>query len=175
MWRSRFDEITASIHLVDNMNITADSFYKVHPLFEKLAKVNTTVSIQAHLDEIDVCGWDDDWVLQTAWTQAVYSGKASLHMLEVTQLFESGLGQGPCVLLGLAENVRVLPGCKFYHKSFFTTLSLVDEVTRGGFGSCSTLLENKLFTTYTSICSDMKMSRGEAEYLAEVRRLMDVR
>ncbi len=120
MWRSRFEDIMASIHLVDNINITADSFYKVCPLFEKLDKVNKTVSIQAHLSVDEM-------------------------MIEYFRLHgckQSVQGKPVCIC---RKNVRVLPGGKFYHKNFFTTLSLVDEMTREGFGSCGTLLENKLF------------------------------
>lgn len=47
MQRNRFDEIMASIHVVDNMKITDDPFFKVHPMFEELNKVNKTMTIQA--------------------------------------------------------------------------------------------------------------------------------
>ncbi len=49
-----------------------------------------------------------------------------------TRLFETGLGQGLSVVPGLAKGAVVPPGCKFYHNNFFTTLSLVDEMTRRG-------------------------------------------
>lgn len=49
MWRNRFDEIMASIHVVDNMNITDDPFFKVRPVFEELNKVNKTITIQEYL------------------------------------------------------------------------------------------------------------------------------
>lgn len=53
-----------------------------------------------------------------------------------TDLVETGLGQGPSVVLGLAEKAQVPPGVKFYHDNLFTTLSLVDEMTLIGYGSC---------------------------------------
>lgn len=40
MRRNRFDEIMASIHVVDNMKITDDPFFMVRPVFEELNKVN---------------------------------------------------------------------------------------------------------------------------------------
>jgi len=40
MRRNRFDEIMASIHVVDNMKITNDPFFEVRPVFEELKKVN---------------------------------------------------------------------------------------------------------------------------------------
>ena len=36
MRRNRFDEIMASIHLVDNSKATNDPFYKVQPIFSAL-------------------------------------------------------------------------------------------------------------------------------------------
>jgi len=46
MRRNRFDEIMASIHVVDNMKITDDPFFKVRFVFVELNKVNNTMTIQ---------------------------------------------------------------------------------------------------------------------------------
>jgi len=40
MRRNRFDEIMSSVHLVDNIEITADPFFKVRPLFKHLNDIN---------------------------------------------------------------------------------------------------------------------------------------
>ncbi|KAM7370216.1 hypothetical protein PAMP_011487 [Pampus punctatissimus] len=56
-----------------------------------------------------------------------------------THLVKTGLGQGPSVVLGLAEKAEVPPGVKFYHNNLFTTPSLVDEMTLRGYGSCDTM------------------------------------
>lgn len=49
MWRSRFGEIMSSVHLVDNMKITADLFFKVHLLFKHLNEINNTIPIAEHV------------------------------------------------------------------------------------------------------------------------------
>lgn len=47
--QNRFDEIVASVHVVDNMKVTDDPFFKVRPVFEELNKVNKTMTIQEYL------------------------------------------------------------------------------------------------------------------------------
>ncbi|ROI93612.1 PiggyBac transposable element-derived protein 3 [Anabarilius grahami] len=90
-----------------------------------------------------------------------------------TRLIETGLGQGPSVVLGLAEKAGVPPGCKFYHDNLFTTLTLVDEMTKRGYGSCGTLRENRLFDIpLTPAKSFRKTSRGNAEFLIEDGKLI---
>ncbi|XP_051576272.1 piggyBac transposable element-derived protein 3-like [Myxocyprinus asiaticus] len=90
-----------------------------------------------------------------------------------TRLVETGLGQGPSVVLGLAEKAGVPPGCKFYYDNLFTTLTLVDEMTKRGYGSCGTLWENRLFDIpLTSAKSFRKTSRGDAEFLVEDGKLI---
>ncbi len=49
MRRNRFDEIMSSVHLVDNMKITADPFFKVRPLFEHLNDINNAIPIAEHV------------------------------------------------------------------------------------------------------------------------------
>ena len=56
-----------------------------------------------------------------------------------THLPETGLGQGPSVVLCLAEQAEVPPGCTFVHYNLFTSLSLIDEMTKRGYGSLGTL------------------------------------
>lgn len=69
-WWSRFGEIMSSVYLVDNIKITADLLFKVHPLFEHLNDINNTILIAEH---VAVDDWvDNDWVIWKAWVQAVY-------------------------------------------------------------------------------------------------------
>jgi hypothetical protein len=47
-----------------------------------------------------------------------------------TLLPETGLGHGPSVVLGVAEQSQVPQGCKFLHNNLFTSLALLDEMTK---------------------------------------------
>lgn len=187
MRRNRFDEIMASIHVVDNMNITADPFFKI--LFEELNKVNKTVPILEHLsvDEMVIEYFGRHGCKQfirrkpirfgyKIWSLASSTGfvyQMEPYVGSHTRLVETGLGQGPSVVLGLAEKAGVPPGCKFYHNNLFTTLSLVDEMTKRGYGSCGTMRENRLFAVpLTPAKMFRKASRGDAEYLVEEEKLI---
>jgi len=90
------------------------------------------------------------------------------------RLIETGLGQGPSVVLGLAEKAGVPPGCKSYHDNLFTTLTLVDEMTKRGCGSCGTLRGNRFFDIplTPSHKSFWKTSRGNGEFLIEDGKLI---
>ncbi|XP_026021721.1 piggyBac transposable element-derived protein 3-like [Astatotilapia calliptera] len=80
---------------------------------------------------------------------------------------KAGLG------LGLAEKAEVPPGVKFYHDNLFTTLSLVDEMTLRGYGSCGTMRQTQLHNVpFTAPQTFKKTPRGDAEYLVEAEKLI---
>lgn len=158
-------------------------------MFEELNKVNKTMTIQEHLavDEMMIEYFGRHGCKQfirgkpirfgfEIWSLASSSG--FVYQMEPyadshTRLVETGLGQGPSVVLGLAEKAGVPPGCKFYHGNLFTTLTLVDEMTKRGYGSCGTLRENRLFDIQlTPAKSFQKTSRGNAEFLIEDGKLI---
>lgn len=138
MRRNRFDEIMSFVHLVDNMKITADPFFKVRPLFECLNDINNRIPIAEHVtvDEMMIEYFGRHVCKQfirgkpirfgyKIWSLASSSG--FVHQMEPyagrhTGLVETGLGQGPSVVLGLAKKADVPPGVKFYHDNLFTTL-----------------------------------------------------
>ena len=67
------------------------------------------------------------------WSLASSSGY--MYHMQPYSGWHTGLGQGPSVVLGLAEQAQVPQGCKFIHDNLFTTLSLLDEMTKRGYGS----------------------------------------
>ncbi|KAE8289462.1 Chimeric ERCC6-PGBD3 protein Chimeric CSB-PGBD3 protein [Larimichthys crocea] len=142
MWRNRFDEIMSSVHLVDNMKITADPFFKVRPLFKHLNDINNAIPIAEHVavDEMMI-----EYFGRHGCKQFIRGHPMEPYVGSHTHLVETGLGQGPSVVLGLAEKAEVPPGVKFYHDNLFTTLSLVDEMTLRGYGSCGTILSSITF------------------------------
>lgn len=111
MRRNRFDEIMSFVHLVDNMKITADPFFKVRPLFECLNDINNRIPIAEHVtvDEMMIEYFGRHVCKQfirgkpirfgyKIWSLASSSG--FVHQMEPyagrhTGLVETGLGQGP--------------------------------------------------------------------------------
>uniref|UniRef100_A0A3B4ZSX5 PiggyBac transposable element-derived protein domain-containing protein n=1 Tax=Stegastes partitus TaxID=144197 RepID=A0A3B4ZSX5_9TELE len=68
------------------------------------------------------------------------------------------------VVLGLAEQAEVPPGCTFVHDNLFTSLSLIDEMTKQGYGSFGTLRQCCLHDIhFTGVKDFMKMPRGSTE------------
>ncbi len=90
-----------------------------------------------------------------------------------TLLPETGLGQGSSVIIGLAEQAQVPQGCKFFHDNLFTTLSLMDEMTKRGYGSSGTMRQNRLFDIpFTPLNAFMKLPRGTSEVLCQGEKLL---
>ena len=144
--RNRFDKIMASIHLVDNSKATDNPFYKVRPIFSAL---NDTYKMMPYTKQLSI---DESMIHYYGrhgyilWSLASPTGYM-FHMEPYcgvhTYLPETGLGEGPSVVLGLAEQAEVPPGCTFVHDNLFTLLSLIDEMTTRGYGSlaiCMTFL-----------------------------------
>lgn len=189
MRRNRFDEIMASLHVVDNTKITNDPFFKVRPLFSEL---NTSYKVMPFKEWLSV---DESMVPYFGrhgckqfikskpirfgyklWSLASSSGYM-YHMEPYagshTLLPETGLGQGPSVVLGLAEQAEVPQGCKFVHDNLFTSLSLLDEMTKRGYGSYGTLRENRLHDVpFTASKKFMKLPRGTSEILTQGEKLL---
>ncbi|KAJ8412364.1 hypothetical protein AAFF_G00127000 [Aldrovandia affinis] len=103
--------------------------------------------------------------------QAVYQWKANTLWLQDME---------PCIIiwLCLSDKDRVLflawlranvpPGCTFYHDNLFTSLSLIDEMCKRGYGNCGTLRENRLFgVPLTPALRFKRRERGESEFLVE--------
>nr|XP_008277205.1 PREDICTED: uncharacterized protein LOC103355262 [Stegastes partitus] len=90
-----------------------------------------------------------------------------------TLLPETGLSQGPSVIIGLAEQAQVSQGCKFFHDNLFTTLSLMDEMTKRGYGSSGTMRQNRLFDVpFTPLTAFMKLPRGTSKVLCQGEKLL---
>lgn len=188
MRRNRFDEIMSSVHL-DHMKITADPFFKVCPLFKHLNDINNRLPIAEHVavDEMMIEYFGKHGCKQFIRGKPIRFGykirrlassSRFVHKMEPyagrhTCLVETGLGQGPSVVLGLAEKAEVPPGVKFYHDNLFTTLSLLDEMTLRGYGSCGTMQQNQLHNVpFTAPQYFKKTPRGDAEYLVEGEKLI---
>lgn len=62
---------------------------------------------------------------------------------------------------------------KFFHDNCFTLLSLLDEMTKRGYGSCGTFRQNHLFDVPFKLQKDfMKLPRGASEVLTQGEKLL---
>jgi len=61
-----------------------------------------------------------------------------------TCLKNFGLGQGPDVVLGLAEQLDLAPGSKIYCDNLFTSMDLLDHLGEKGIGVTGTMRVNRL-------------------------------
>lgn len=85
---------------------------------------------------------------------------------------ETGLGQGPSVVLSLAKQVEVPNGCKFHHNNLYF-LALLDEMTKKRYGSCGTMRENRLFDVpFKPKSKFMQLLRGTSEVLTQGEKLL---
>lgn len=182
MRRNRFDEIMASIHVVDNTKCNTDPFFKVRPIFQELNNSYKMLPFSKWLsvDESMIPYYGRHGYKQfikgkpirygyKVWSLA-YSGGYLFHMEPYagvhTLLPETGLGHGPSVVLGLAEQAGVPGGCNFTHDNLFTTLSLIDEMTKRGYGCTGTMRQNQLFDVpFKPIKEFQKLQRGFTEVL----------
>uniref|UniRef100_A0A8D0A249 PiggyBac transposable element-derived protein domain-containing protein n=1 Tax=Sander lucioperca TaxID=283035 RepID=A0A8D0A249_SANLU len=168
---NRFDKIMASVHFVDNTKITEDPFFKVRPIFTELNKLYKVMPYPKWLavDESMIRYYGHHGCKQfikgkpirfgyKIWSLASYKG--FMHHMEpyggcFTLLTQTGLG------------------CKFHHDNLFTSLSLLDEMTKRGYGSCGTVRDNRLFDVpFTPKKEFNKLPRGATQVLTEGEKLL---
>jgi hypothetical protein len=138
-----------------------DKFWKVRPLFDQLnqtAKQLITQTENVSVDEGMVKYFGPHplkqymkgkphrfgykiWILASAEGEMLacqpYAGAA-------TNIRDYGLGQGPNVVLGLAEQFGLQPGSKIYCDNLFTSLDLLDHMGTRGYGVTGTLRQNRV-------------------------------
>ena len=64
-----------------------------------------------------------------------------------TKLKDTGLGQGADVVLGQIEKCNLSSGCTLTFDNLFTSLPLLDELSKRGIGGLETLRQNRLENT----------------------------
>ena len=107
------------------------------------------------------------WVLATSAGELIrcepYAGAR-------TKLFSYGLGQGNDVVYGLVEDAKLVAGTKVACDILFTSLDLLEHMSKKGIGVVGTMRQNRLFhLPLPSKKQGMKMTRGQTEevYLSE--------
>lgn len=160
----------------------ADGFWKVRPLFDLLnssAKdlveqpefvcVDETIvryfgnfhAKQTNREKPDRFGYKI-WVLAThagelLWCQP-YSGAKTL-------IKDVGLGQGPNVVYGLAEQYGLEKGTKLSCDNLFTSFDLCDHLAKKGLGVVGTVRQNRICAVpiKDKKTADKELKRGEVE------------
>lgn len=153
--RNRFDELMRFIHLADNQgNDGTDKMYKVRPVFDMLnhgfkqISPGPTISV----DESMIPYYGKHGCKQfirgkpirfgfKLWVAADPSGY--IHHVEPycgvsTRLPETGLGQGGDVVIGLVDHMKLSKGVCLYFDNLFTSIGLLDELSRRGLGGTGT-------------------------------------
>lgn len=160
MRRRRFEEILHHIHLNDNTNINEDKFYKVRPLFDFLNDSFKQIAPSATLsiDESIIPYYGRHNAKQfirgkpirfgyKLWVLAEPTGfmiHAEPYCGSHTRLPDTGLGQGGNVVIGLVEHANIPEGTKLYFDNLFTSVSLLEELSRRYLGGTGTLRENRV-------------------------------
>lgn len=143
MRRNGFDEIMTSLYMVDNIKITDNPLFKVRPIFSECSQsVSQSYRVMEFQERLSVdksvipyYGWHGrkrfirnkpirfgykQWSLASSsgymYHMKPYGGSHSL-------LPDSGLGQGPSVVLGLAEVAS-------FHDNLFISLALLNKMTK---------------------------------------------
>ncbi|KAL6488676.1 hypothetical protein MHYP_G00024170 [Metynnis hypsauchen] len=157
MRRNRFDEIMASLHFVDNTKITDDPFFKVRPIFTEL---NTLYKVMPYSEWLAV---DESMI--------GYYGRHGCKQFIKGKPIRFGYKSG--ALPHTQEQGEVPKGCKFHYDNLFTSLSLLDKMTKRGYGCYGTIRDNRLFdVTFKPKKEFNKLPRGTTQVLTEGEKLL---
>lgn len=101
------------------------------------------------------------WILATATGELLavqpYAG-ANTHIPDF------GLGQGPNVVMGLALQYRLKAGAKVCIDNLFTSMDLLDNMSKRGYGVTGTLRQNRIVSIPLPNKKDAnKLQRGEVK------------
>ncbi|GBM23837.1 PiggyBac transposable element-derived protein 3, partial [Araneus ventricosus] len=102
------------------------------------------------------------------WTLASSDGylfHAESYSGSTTKLPQTGLGQGPDVVLGLMNKVHAREGNHVVMDNLFTSIPLLNELSKKGFAGTGTIRENRLENAPLPPKKSMKKtSKGTFEY-----------
>ena len=163
MSRNRFREIFSCLHLANNAEINEDRYYKVRPIFDMLNNnLKKYLSANDHsVDESMIPYYGKHRTKQFIRGKPIRFGfklwcftstegylfPAEPYCGSDTKLKDTGLGQGADVVLGLIEKCNLSSGCTLTFDNLFTSLPLLDELSKRGIGGLGTLRQNRLENT----------------------------
>lgn len=184
MSRNTFDNVMRYTHFANSQKPKVDDpFWKVRLLFNAM---NTAAS--KYVEKSEYVSVDESmvkyfgphplkqfirgkptrfgfkvWVLATSNGEMIrcepYGGAK-------TKLFTYGLSQGPDVVYGLVEDAKLVAGTKVACDNLFTSLDLLDNMSKKGIGVVGTMRQNRLCTlSIPSMQQAKKVKRGQKEEL----------
>ena len=171
MSRNRFREILSNLHLADNTQITEDRYYKVQELFEKLNfNFKQYGSFVDHsVDESIIPYYGKHGTKKPIrfgfqiW--CITSSEGYLLHAEPYCGVDTGLGQGPDLVLGLMKKCEVKAGSTVTFDNLLTSLPLLDELTEFGIGALGTLQQNRFHgAPVANKITLAKKSRGSYDF-----------
>ena len=152
MGRNTFESIIKNIYFVEPEDLDpSDPFWKVRPLFDAInrtAKKLVTQPEYVSVDETIVRYFGPHPLKQCIrdkperfgwkiWVMATPSGEV-LHCQPYgganTKIADQGLGQGPNIVLGLAQQRGLKEGSKVACDNLFTSFDLLDHMGEHGWG-----------------------------------------
>ena len=158
MTRNRFREILSNLHLADNTQVTEDRYYKVRVQFEKLNfNLKQHGSLVNHsVDESIIPYYGKHVTRQFIRGNPIRFGfklwcitLSERYLLHAepycgvdTDLPGTGLDQGADVVLGLIEKCKIKTGSTVTFDNLFTSLPLLDDLTKLGICALGTLQQN---------------------------------
>lgn len=162
MSRDLFRDVLRYTYFVEPEDLDpGDAFWKVRPLFKEINSTAHNLIEQPEFVSTDEAmvryfgphplkqsirekperyGWKV-WILATASGQLLacqpYAGAKTL-------IADQGLGQGPNVVLGLAQQYQLKPGSKVGCDNLFTSFDLLDHMGDRGWGVVGTVRQNRI-------------------------------
>lgn len=161
MRRSRFEDIMRFLHFNDNTLLDGtDKMAKIRPI---MAQMNDTSKIfplgeKLSIDESMIKYYGHHGAKQfirgkpirfgyKLWTCSDPSGyilHSEVYCGGCTDIPDRGFGQGGNVVLELLKKVNALPGTKVYFDNLFSSVKLLEELSRREIGATGTLRANRI-------------------------------
>ncbi len=160
--RNRYQDVLRFTYFVEPEDADlGDSFWKVRPLFEHINSRARDLIEQPEwvsVDESIIRYFGPHPLKQSirekperygykVWCLCTSSGEllaCQPYAGAKTLIPDQGLGQGPNVVLGLAEEYGLQPGTKVSMDNLFTSFDLCDHMAERGWGLVGTLRQNRL-------------------------------
>ena len=162
-----FREIFSCLYLTNYAEINSDRYYKVRPMFDSLnsnfKKYFTTNNY--NIDETMIPYYGKHGTKQfirekpipfdfKLWCLALPDGylfHAAPYCGSNTKPKETRLGQGADIVLGLIKMCNLPSGSSLTFDKLFTSLTLLDKLTKRGIGGHGTIRQNRLENAAVSL------------------------
>ncbi|KAK4302449.1 hypothetical protein Pmani_025471 [Petrolisthes manimaculis] len=158
--RDAFEQIMRCLHFADNMKMTDDKFHKVRPLIQHLNQVNKPKYSQEFysIDEVIIPYYGRHSSKQfikgkpirfgfKVWAACTADGfllHAEPYCGLYTNISDTGLGQGPNVVMEMVKKINLEAGQHVVFDNLFTSVPLLEKLGDQGIGATGTLREDRL-------------------------------